>query len=262
MHQRSTIKRTWLALASTLLCLACSQPANEAMGDADATVDPDLTETSCAVSVCATIGKFSIEWGGEADSTLSIRHVDQAQESLWHSTDEVPLLTSSASDVTITDSRGSFTFDVEHRETCQESVIQGVDQTHDAVVLNGAFADCESTFIITFTAASDHRLRFEAAVHSPEHETQHNVTTLGWASVPSEGFFGFGAQYNYLDLKGRLLPIWCQEQGHGRGLEPITDLLNEVSPGSGGAWYTSYTCVPYFLSTRGYGLVLENLEYI
>ncbi len=63
-------------------------------------------------------------------------------------------------------------------------------------------------------------------------------------------------------MKGRRLPIWAGEQGIGRGSQPITWALNRAAPGCGGNWTTTYTAVPFYLSTHGRGFALENAEYL
>ena len=37
--------------------------------------------------------------------------------------------------------------------------------------------------------------------------------SLHYTASPSEKVFGFGAQYSYLDLKGKRVPVWVSEQG-------------------------------------------------
>jgi alpha-glucosidase len=61
-------------------------------------------------------------------------------------------------------------------------------------------------------------------------------------------------------MKGRELPIWCQEQGHGRGSEPVTSVLSAGIGNPAGEWHTSYTCVPWTMTNTGRGLALENTE--
>lgn len=66
-----------------------------------------------------------------------------------------------------------------------------------------------------------------------------------------EGIFGCGEQYTYLNLKGKKVPIFVQEQGVGRGKDLIT-LLANLKADAGGAWYTTYFNQPTFISSAGY----------
>ena len=52
---------------------------------------------------------------------------------------------------------------------------------------------------------------------------------LTFASAKDEKVFGFGEQFTHFDLKGRRVPIWVQEQGIGRGLQPITTAVDFVA---------------------------------
>ncbi|MCX5993152.1 MAG: hypothetical protein NT177_02920, partial [Chloroflexi bacterium] len=74
-----------------------------------------------------------------------------------------------------------------------------------------------------------------------------NRLFLTYRSDQDEHFFGFGEQFSYFDIKGRRLPIFCQEQGVGRGDQPITTGAN-LTAGAGGDWHTSYAGVPHYIT--------------
>ncbi|KAJ0791802.1 putative alpha-glucosidase [Helianthus annuus] len=56
-----------------------------------------------------------------------------------------------------------------------------------------------------------------------------NRICFTYSSEKSERFFGFGEQFSHVDFKGRKVPIFVQEQGIGRGDQPITFAANLVS---------------------------------
>ena len=56
-----------------------------------------------------------------------------------------------------------------------------------------------------------------------------NRVLLTYASHSGERFFGFGEQFSSFNLKGRRVPIMVQEQGLGRGDQPITAAANLVA---------------------------------
>ncbi|GKE03628.1 alpha-xylosidase 2 [Tanacetum coccineum] len=56
-----------------------------------------------------------------------------------------------------------------------------------------------------------------------------NRICLTYSSEKNERFFGFGEQFSHIDFKGRKVPIFVQEQGIGRGDQPITFAANLVS---------------------------------
>lgn len=56
-----------------------------------------------------------------------------------------------------------------------------------------------------------------------------NRICVTYSSEKSERFYGFGEQFSHMDLKGKRVPIFVQEQGIGRGDQPITFAANLVS---------------------------------
>ncbi len=63
-----------------------------------------------------------------------------------------------------------------------------------------------------------------------------------------EHIYGCGEQFSRLDLKGRLVPLFVQEQGVGRGKDLIT-LLANLSHGAGGNEWTTYFVQPTFVTS-------------
>ena len=68
---------------------------------------------------------------------------------------------------------------------------------------------------------------------SSSSSTRFNQLRLTYGCEKDEQIYGFGAQYSKFNMKGERLPLFLSEQGVGRGLEPLTFILNEISPGAG-----------------------------
>ncbi|MCG8417121.1 MAG: alpha-glucosidase [Proteobacteria bacterium] len=77
---------------------------------------------------------------------------------------------------------------------------------------------------------------------------------------PGEHIYGCGEQYSELDLRGKLVPLWVQEQGVGRGKDLIT-LLANLRAGAGGAWHTTYFAQPTFVSSANYSCHIDATSY-
>jgi alpha-glucosidase len=90
-------------------------------------------------------------------------------------------------------------------------------------------------------------LRFEGRNES------RNRLRLRLAAEADESIWGCGEQYTHLDLKGRRLPIWTEEQGIGRGFDAIS-LLSELFYGAAGRWHTTYFPLPTFVSSARYAV--------
>ncbi|CEM13014.1 unnamed protein product [Vitrella brassicaformis CCMP3155] len=85
--------------------------------------------------------------------------------------------------------------------------------------------------------------------------------TLNLASDADEHVFGAGTQFTHFDLKGHRVPILSSEQGVGRGMQPLTTLLERTSPHAAGTSFTTYTATPLFLTSAANGLFLNSSAY-
>ncbi|KAI5071284.1 hypothetical protein GOP47_0013535 [Adiantum capillus-veneris] len=88
-----------------------------------------------------------------------------------------------------------------------------------------------------------------------------NRVILTYAAEEDEQFFGFGEQFSFFNLKGKRVPIMVQEQGLGRGDQPITVAVNLVAERSGGDWHTTYAPVPYYITSKSRCVFLEEYNY-
>ncbi|CAM6097225.1 unnamed protein product [Calypogeia fissa] len=88
-----------------------------------------------------------------------------------------------------------------------------------------------------------------------------NRVQLTYSSSKDENFFGFGEQFSHFNMKGRKVPIFVQEQGIGRGDQPVTALANLISNRSGGDWHTTYAPTPYYMTSAMRSLYLEGYEF-
>ncbi|KAJ6835033.1 putative alpha-glucosidase YihQ [Iris pallida] len=88
-----------------------------------------------------------------------------------------------------------------------------------------------------------------------------NRVYLTYSSDKEERFYGFGEQFSHMEFKGRRVPILVQEQGIGRGDQPITFAANFVSYRSGGDWSTTYAPSPFYITSRMRSLYLEGHNY-
>ncbi|XP_039009645.1 sulfoquinovosidase-like [Hibiscus syriacus] len=88
-----------------------------------------------------------------------------------------------------------------------------------------------------------------------------NRVIFCYASEANERFFGFGEQFSHMDFKGKRVPILVQEQGIGRGDQPITFAANLVSYRAGGDWSTTYAPSPFYMTSEMRSLYLEGYNY-
>jgi alpha-glucosidase len=85
---------------------------------------------------------------------------------------------------------------------------------------------------------------------------RHIRVVLG--SRPQEQVFGLGEQFSYVSLKGHRVPVWVEEQGIGRGDQPITAIAQIKH--AGGNRYTTFAPIPQCVTTDLRSLQLLNNE--
>lgn len=78
---------------------------------------------------------------------------------------------------------------------------------------------------------------------------------------PHAAVWGMGIGYTVVDLRGRLVPVLTTEQGVGRGLLPLTTVLDISYNRAGGNWHTTYAAVPHFVTSDGQDVSADNYEY-
>jgi len=218
-----------------------------------------LWQSSHGYSVSQQLGSFRIQTSGAA---LQVEHSSIEGRVIWERKALANWLTVAVADTTVKSNQGHYEFTNKLRQVCEASL------SADSVNLEGETllmrfplkggAICQGAFAeLRWQALHDQRLGL--VIRSTLAPVNHIELRL--ASVADEGFYGFGLQPTYLNLKGQNIPIFTQEQGITRGRQPFTALVNAAEPGGAGTTLTSYMAAPQFITSRGRGLFLENDQY-
>lgn len=235
-----------------------------ACGDPPAFPVRSFDTEKLAPSSSHRVGEFLIRWQAGEAPALSVTHMADPTRVLWQSVPGKSFLTAAAGKEAVHEARGSFFVEDHVGESCSRQSVQKIapDAATGALVLSGGLAcasDRRAEYSLSFTAPEPEQLRFEAEVRSEGGEKLNRVI-LHYASTADEGFFGFGEQFSFFNMKGKRLPIFVMEQGVGRGAQPITAGA-DIQADSGGDWHTSYAGVPHYITSKLDSLFLENYEY-
>jgi len=221
----------------------------------------DLFESS--VDPCElTAGAFVIKWGRRKAyrGPLTVHHRDAPHRNLWRAGGRYPFIRAGYGQAKVAESRGFFTVDDRAARYLEGQTLDSIEREGDAVVVRGRLGDAgEGRWCLRFEAVDDQQLAFtlEADRDGPQ---SLNRLRFAFHRVDGERIFGFGEQLTHLDASGQSIPIISQEPGIGRGVQPLTWLMNTFF-GAGGSAVHSNAPAAHYLTSGLRSLYLTNTEY-
>lgn len=206
---------------------------------------------------CLAEGPFEITW---SDDVLTVVQADLGV-TVWETAPGAPILGAAWGEEEVEYGAGSFVFEDRITGDCGAPDAGTFARGEEGLpALTGGFEACELTYSLEYNRSDDTWLAFTLRVDPAGGEPPDRLS-LSWAH-PGGPRFGFGVQYDAVDLGGRDVPIWCQEQGSGRGLEPLSSWLGMGEGNPAGDWHTTYSCVPWAADATGRGVLLDHTGYL
>ncbi|HNF25035.1 MAG TPA: alpha-glucosidase [Leptospiraceae bacterium] len=155
-------------------------------------------------------------------------------------------------------SMASFSFKDSLINHCAEQKLDQVRGQQNVLVFLGKFSgdSCNASYKLEFKLVAQKKVEISVTLS----DKTFNRVTLVYGSDKSEQFFGFGEQYTHFNMKGKTPFIFTEEQGIGRGDQPITFGAN-LTADAGGNEYTSYAPMPFYISTKNRSVFFENSSY-
>ena len=152
----------------------------------------------------------------------------------------------------------SFEFEEKIIQKCINQSIDTVTASGDTIIISGKLSgdNCATGYTFKIKSQTPQAISFHITLDKPEY----NRIKLVYGSSKDEQFFGFGTQYSHFNVKGEKLFIFSEEQGIGRGDQPLT-FLADITNGAGGNEFTSYAPIPHYITTKDRSVFYENTSY-
>lgn len=160
---------------------------------------------------------------------------------------EEPFLQSFTKETTAKYRMASFQFKESLQKACTEQSIDEIKKETGKITIKGKLTgkDCSSDYQIVFVSKSDTEIELKITLSDPTL----NRIQFQYGSHPEERIFGLGEQFTYDELKGKTPFLFTEEQGVGRGDQPITTGANLLA-GAGGNAYTTYAPIPHYITSE------------
>ncbi|MFT4975498.1 MAG: alpha-glucosidase [Myxococcota bacterium] len=154
---------------------------------------------------------------------------------------------------------GSYKMKEKVERLCDHASITELSTALGSLTVRGELSgkDCDSDYTLTVTPLPDGGgLTLEAVA------TGDGVNRLAMTfnARLGERMLGLGEQFTESEHKGRVVPMLTEEQGIGRGAQPITAAAN-LTAGAGGGRHTTYLPVPFLMTTEHRSLALDGTAY-
>ncbi|AAS69724.1 alpha-glucosidase [Leptospira interrogans] len=135
-----------------------------------------------------------------------------------------------------------------------ETMISSLNDFKISGILEGK--GCRSKYEIVFIPLDEISIRFKIKIE----DVSLNRSYFRMVSDETENIFGLGEQFSHFNLKGKTPFLFTEEQGVGRGDQPITTGANLLAD-AGGNEYTTYAPIPFFLTSKNRSVYFENSSY-
>lgn len=173
--------------------------------------------------------------------------------SVTSTTAKIPYLTLQGKFLSHTSHRGSPLESHTHQCIAQWTMIFFVDAENSLQIVS----ICHDILI-----DDEHMKQITKSKHHQVNDISHLQARLclRFAQDPLCSYYGLGTQYTWVDLRGKVVPILTQEPGIGRGIQPLSFIV-EKGFRAGGSDVQSNAPAPYVLTSSGLCLYLRNYEY-
>lgn len=192
--------------------------------------------------------------------------VSGTERKVWFSSPGTAFLSAGVGRVDWKERYGFFWADVERSQRLTDQSIETIEQTGDTAVITGRLTSSEGVsapYRLTLEPRNKGdgvvALGMEISVDLASNGEPVTSVMVTAGLEPDELVHGFGEQFRALDLVGTVFPVLVQEQGIGRGEQPIT-LLADLTNWAGANLGVTYAAWPTFVTSANRSFALADVE--
>ncbi|MDV6236453.1 alpha-glucosidase [Leptospira ellisii] len=169
-----------------------------------------------------------------------------------------PFLSAAIGKQSVTYKFASFHIKDKIADFCDRQSVDSIEVSGNDLKIKGILEgkECSSFYELKFSALDETSLSFRLSLSN----TLLNRSFFRILSSPEENVFGLGEQFSHFNLKGKTPFLLTEEQGIGRGDQPITAGA-DLTAGAGGNEYSTYAPIPFFLTSNHRSAYFENTSY-
>lgn len=226
-------------------------------------VQPGPLRVSDTAAGTTAVGPFSVTIDSGDQAGVSITRTDGGAE-VWRSDPGVAFVAAGVGEPEWTEKFGYFWADVKRAAVLTDQVIDSVTTVAGSLTISGTVSDgaTSAPYAVTITPVvkSPDVTVVGLAVTAEPTSSGAAVDSLMLTSGLDEGeqVHGFGEQYRDFDLVGAVFPVLVQEQGIGRGEQPIT-LLADLTNWAGANLGTTYAAWPTYVTSANRSFALADV---
>ncbi|MDZ4724543.1 MAG: alpha-glucosidase [Leptospira sp.] len=201
-----------------------------------------------------TLGSLSFE---SSDKVLNISDIKSGQIYLSLPLD-TNFLSAGEGAPTVKYRMASFSFKEDVLRTCSVQSVNEAKVVGNSYIISGTVSGnhCNSDYSFLIQPIADKEIELKITFS----DKALNRVWLRYQSSPTEKFYGFGEQFSNQEFKGKKPFLFTEEQGIGRGDQPITTGANLIA-GAGGNEYTTYAPIPHYITSENRSVFFDNSGY-
>ena len=230
-------------------------------------VKPGALTLSDGVSGASEVGGYLVRVGadsGGGDPQLTITQGDGGPV-VWRSVPGKAFLGAGLGEVEWEEKFGFFWADVKRESTLLDQQIDEVTASAGGVQVKGVLTGGDVTAPFTMTLAPVAKsdtvsvLGMDVAVGDTSTGQKPSSVVINSGLDPDEEVYGFGEQFRDFNLVGTTFPLLVQEQGIGRGEQPIT-FLADLTNWAGANLGVTYAAWPTYVTNANRSFALADVE--